>query len=204
MRLKYQLRGLGIGIIIAAALLMGTSDDEKASVKNTDTMVMASTDKETAEDISTTETPGTSEVRETTETETSEMQVTEIQETSDMEESVVEAETVSEDSESLSTEEVVSEEETSMVETSNTEVSTEEESTEKEVDSNAVEIKIVSGDDSGTVARKLQIAGLVDNASEYDAYLMQHGYDKKISVGTVYIAKGSSWLEIAEKISGRK
>ena len=44
----------------------------------------------------------------------------------------------------------------------------------------------------------------MENPTEFDAYLMQHGYDKKISVGTVEIAKGAGWLEIAEKISGKK
>ena len=68
----------------------------------------------------------------------------------------------------------------------------------------AVEITIARGDDSGTVARKLQNAGLVENASEYDAYLMQHGYDKKIRVGSVTIPADSTWQEIAEYISGRR
>lgn len=62
----------------------------------------------------------------------------------------------------------------------------------------------MKGDDSGSVARKLQLAGLIDNAKEFDAYLMQHGYDKTISVGTVEITKGAVWQEIAEIISGKK
>lgn len=64
-----------------------------------------------------------------------------------------------------------------------------------------VEIVIVSGDDSGTVARKLYNAGLIDNASEYDAFLMQHGYDKRLSTGTKVVGATDSWQEIAEKIT---
>lgn len=64
-----------------------------------------------------------------------------------------------------------------------------------------VEIVIVSGDDSGTVARKLYNAGLIDNASEYDAFLMQHGYDKRLSTGTKIVGAADSWQEIAEKIT---
>lgn len=64
-------------------------------------------------------------------------------------------------------------------------------------------LNVVSGDDSGTVSRKLYNAGLVDSASEFDAYLMQHGYDKKIRVGTVEIPFGATWLEIAEKLAGK-
>ena len=79
-----------------------------------------------------------------------------------------------------------------------------EESSEVVVDSSdIITVRIVSGDDSGTVARKLQTAGVVENASEFDAFLMQHGYDKKIAVGEVEIKKGSTWLEIAEKLSRR-
>ena len=65
------------------------------------------------------------------------------------------------------------------------------------------EIVIESGDDSGTVSRKLQNAGIIENASEYDAFLMQHGYDKKISTGKKVIGINDTWQEIADKISRR-
>ena len=64
-----------------------------------------------------------------------------------------------------------------------------------------VEIVIVSGDDSGTVARKLYNAGVIENASEYDAFLMQHGYDKRLTTGTKTISITDSWQEIADKIT---
>jgi hypothetical protein len=63
-----------------------------------------------------------------------------------------------------------------------------------------IEIVISGGDDSGTVSRKLYNAGLIENASEYDAFLMQHGYDKRISTGTKRILPGDSWQDIAEKL----
>lgn len=64
-----------------------------------------------------------------------------------------------------------------------------------------VEIVIVSGDDSGTIARKLYNAGVIENASEYDAFLMQHGYDKRLTTGTKTISITDSWQEIADKIT---
>ena len=64
-----------------------------------------------------------------------------------------------------------------------------------------VEIVIASGDDSGTVARKLYNAGLIENASEYDAFLMQHGYDKRLTTGTKTIGVADSWQEIADKMT---
>lgn len=66
-----------------------------------------------------------------------------------------------------------------------------------------IEIVIASGDDSGTVARKLYNAGLIENASEYDAYLMQHGYDKRLSTGNKMISLSDGWQEIAEKITSK-
>lgn len=203
MRLKYQLRGLGIGIIITAALLMGFSDDEKASAESDNTLVMASVEEESNEEVTVTEMK--TETQETVPIILREESTEETESLSDVEENTVETE--SEFVPEMSTVEETTEAETETSEKVTTEIATEEaekESTDGIVgNTDVVEIRIVSGDDSGTVARKLQIAGLVENASEYDAYLMQHGYDKKISVGTVEIAKGSTWLEIAEKISGR-
>ncbi len=64
-----------------------------------------------------------------------------------------------------------------------------------------IQITVASGDDSGTVARKLYNAGIIDNAGEYDAFLMQHGYDKSINPGTKTIYTTDSWQEIAEKLT---
>jgi hypothetical protein len=66
-----------------------------------------------------------------------------------------------------------------------------------------IDIIVSSGDDSGKVSRKLYNAGIVDSASEYDAFLMQHGYDKKISVGTKTINITDTWQEIAEKLTSK-
>ena len=204
MRLKYQLRGLGIGIIITAALLMGFSDEGDAAGKTDDTIVMASAEDETTQEAVQETSPEVSaedNIEDSTEDN--------IEETQESEEAVTQEETLTQE-ETVPEEEMSSdlETETASEEELASEITTEENESEEmtsETDNtDVVVIKIVGGDDSGTVARKLQVAGLVENASEYDAYLMQHGYDKKISVGTVEIKKGSTWLEIAEKLSERK
>lgn len=64
-----------------------------------------------------------------------------------------------------------------------------------------VKITIAKGDDSGTVSRKLYNAGIVKNASEFDAFLMQHGYDKKLNTGEKVINAGDTWQEIAEELT---
>lgn len=68
-------------------------------------------------------------------------------------------------------------------------------------DTDTITIVISQGDDSGTVARKLYSAGLVENAAEFDAFLIQHGYDKKMRAGTKSISKGAPWQDIADQLA---
>lgn len=71
----------------------------------------------------------------------------------------------------------------------------------KDEQMHTVTITISKGDDSGTVSRKLYNAGLVENAAEYDAFLMQHGYDKKLNTGAKIISVNDTWQEMAEKLT---
>ena len=67
-----------------------------------------------------------------------------------------------------------------------------------------VTIVIKSGESSVSVSKSLAEAGLVESASDYDRYLCQNGYDKKIRVGTYEIQAGASEEEIAKIITGGK
>lgn len=62
-------------------------------------------------------------------------------------------------------------------------------------------IQVVSGDSSDRVARKLEEAGIIASASEFDRYLCSNGYDRRISTGTYTIPEGSSDQEIAKMIT---
>lgn len=64
-------------------------------------------------------------------------------------------------------------------------------------------IQIVSGDSSDRVARKLQEAGIVPSAAEYDSFLCANGYDRYIRTGTYTIPEGSTNEAIARLITGR-
>ena len=66
-----------------------------------------------------------------------------------------------------------------------------------------VEIKVIPGDSSVSVARRIYEAGLVESAIELDEFLCQNGYDKSISVGTYEIAKGSDFDTIGKIITRR-
>ena len=65
----------------------------------------------------------------------------------------------------------------------------------------SVEIVVSGGQSSYTVSKTLTDAGLVENALEFDQYLEQHGYSKRISTGTYQIPAGSTWEEIAKIIT---
>ena len=209
MKLKYYLRGLGIGIVVTA-LLMGYSNKNRAAEPKAEV-----TTEETAGDLladrngeaTTEEVIEQSTVEnvtvETDSAETSEEETSQQETASELESSTQEAETITET-------ESVTETETESVQAEETTDKKEQTQSSTEADAGnalpqtTIEINIVRGDDSGTVARKLQNAGMVESATEYDAYLMQHGYDKKIRVGKVEIPVDATWQEIAEYISGKR
>ena len=64
-----------------------------------------------------------------------------------------------------------------------------------------VTIVVSRGDTSYSVSRKLEEAGLVEDAGKYDAYLVDNGYSKTIRTGTYRIPVGASWKEIADIIA---
>ena len=209
MKLKYYLRGLGIGIAVTA-LLMGYSNKNRAAEPKAEVAT-----EETAGDLladrngeaTTEEVIEQSTVEnvtvETDSAETSEEETSQQETASELESSTQEAETITET-------ESVTETETESVQAEETTDKKEQTQSSTEADAGnalpqtTIEINIVRGDDSGTVARKLQNAGIVESATEYDAYVMQNGYDKKIRVGKVEIPVDATWQEIAEYISGKR
>lgn len=65
-----------------------------------------------------------------------------------------------------------------------------------------ISIQIARGDDSYAVCRKLEEAGLIISASDFDRYLYENGYDKRLNVGTYKIPEGTEPQEIARMIAG--
>lgn len=203
MKIRYYLRGLGLGILVTAIFFMvsgkntQTMSDEmiKARAKElgmSESVVLSelSTEEQTVEEIpeETTVTEESAPVEET---------VTEPEETV-TEEEVTTEETVTE--EEAVTEEVTSEE---MVSEEEAEPSTEQ---NEEVASNSEPVTIIvnRGEGSDTVSRHLQEAGLVADAHEYDRYLMANGYDKRIGAGEHVIPAGATWEDIAKILCNMK
>ena len=66
-----------------------------------------------------------------------------------------------------------------------------------------VNVTIVSGDGSYTVAKKLEQAGAVSSASAFDNFLCQNGYDKRLRTGTFHIPAGANDEQIAKIVTSQ-
>ena len=64
-------------------------------------------------------------------------------------------------------------------------------------------ITINAGDGSGTVANRVAAAGICDSGTEFDKFLMEKGYDKTLRVGNHEISKDMTWDEIGAILCGR-
>lgn len=83
--------------------------------------------------------------------------------------------------------------------------SEESDQTDKNEDITSAAIKtitVTSGDGSYTVAKKLADVGVVTSAENFDTYLCQNGYDKKLRTGTFSIPADASDEQIARIVTG--
>lgn len=65
-------------------------------------------------------------------------------------------------------------------------------------------IIINSGEGSYTVSKKLAEIGAVESAADFDTYLCENGYDKKIRAGTYTIPADASDEQMAKIVTGAK
>ena len=203
MKLRTYLRGLGLGLIVAA-LVTGvgsqqTMSDEqiKSRAKELGMMEGHTYLNQVDAAIETEETTETEETAETEEiTETEETVETVIVETLESESRVeLESETAAEETKA---QETAPEAESETVEESR------EQPVEDTMAPETVTFQIHRGDSSVSVAKRLAEAGLVGDAKAFDRYLCQNGYDKKIRTGTYEIQSDSSNEEIAKIITAGK
>lgn len=193
MKLKYYLRGLGIGVAVTALVLM-VSGAGKSSLSDEEVIARA---KELGMVENTT-------LSELLNQETSQLpEQNEDGKTSEVSQEGENPELTSEDSTEIGTEDVSEEKE----DTSNSEEASEQ-TTETETSEETVEefvvIQIGPGDGSDHVSIKLQNAGLVEDAEEFDDFLCSNGYDKILQTGMHEVPKTADWNTIAEILAGRK
>lgn len=197
MKLRTYLRGLGLGLIVAA-LVTGvgsqqTMSDEQIKSRAKELGMMEGHTYLNQVDAAI-ETEETAETEETTETE--ETVETVIAETLESESRVeLESETAAEETKA---QETAPEAESEPVEES------QEQPVEDTMAPETVTFQIHRGDSSVSVAKRLAEAGLVGDAKAFDQYLCQNGYDKKIRTGTYEIQSDSSNEEIAKIITAGK
>ena len=203
MKLKYYLRGLGIGILITTVILslagIGRKNmtDEEVVKRAKELGMVESTllsdlpDQTKAEEVRPTE-PETSLQPETSEQENSaEPEAGPGPETSEPE--TLEPEVSPEPEETASTPETpVAPEETP--------VSPEDGNPDTPA-GETVTLVIGRGESSTTVSKNLKKAGIVEDATAFDRFLCNNGYDKKIITGTYEIPYGASEEEIAKIIT---
>lgn len=224
MKIRYYLRGLGLGVLVTAIFFMvsdnssTTLSDEQikerarklgmtesvvlAELPTEETTVEATTIEETVTEETVTE-ENVTEENVTEENVTEEFSTEEIvTEETTVEEPVEEEEKVTEVYETTVEESV--EEETS--EEEEHEVTSEAPETEENFGTNTepVLITVNRGEGSDTVSKRMQDAGLVADAHEYDRYLMTNGYDKRIGAGEHLIPVGATWEDMAKILCNMK
>ncbi len=198
MRLKYYLRGMGIGITFATLLLTISfyfGKDSLVKEKLTDEEII---ERATALGMSMPE----------------DMVVTE-------EEEEIVAEDAGAESDDASNETAKSKEETTATEdenakvskdtkASNTSSSADKKETKEPVDNSSNEAKdstvtyipftISPGESSEIISAHLYKAGLVDSSKEFNSYLNELNVDNRVSTGTFYIQQGSSYDDIVAQL----
>lgn len=214
MKLKYYLRGLGIGILVTTVILslagVGRKNmtDEEAVKRAKELGMVESTllsdlpDQTKTDEVRPTE-PGISLQPETSEPEES-ASTPETPEAS--EETTTTPETPAAPEETTTTQETPTapEETTTTQETptapEETPVSPEDGNPDIPT-GETVTLVIGRGESSTTVSKNLKKAGIVEDAAAFDRFLCNNGYDKKIITGTYEIPYGASEEEIAKIIT---
>lgn len=181
MKLKYYLRGLGMGIFVTALILIiahnvndGVSDAEIIRRAKALGMVMSTEDNLFSDETSTADKNNET----TTENQSTENLTTET--------STTEAPTTEEPT----TEEPTTEEPTTETPT------TEATPTVKEFT-----FTVERGMFSEAVTRLLVQGGIITNEAEFNQYLSDTGYDEKIQTGVFTVNSGMSYEEIAKILS---
>lgn len=211
MKLRYYLRGLGIGMLVAALVLIlsgntGEKMSDEAVRRRAAELGMVEKDKTVLEDIGSTD--GQPEAAEQNEGVEDAADVLE-QET----DTAAAAPDVTPEGEAAGiadesgedAEEAASEEEQSLAEQIEQRAG-EVADRAKEVAENSIPEEIITfevyqGDTSVSVSRRAKEMGLVESAADFDVFLCQNGYDKRISIGTYEITVGATEKEIADIVT---
>ena len=192
MKLKYYLRGLGIGIIVTTLVLMVAFSGKKEKLSDQEIMQRAEQLGMVMADEGQTETG------------TEENTGTEAQ--PETEQDVQNTEAGTEENADENTENA-SEPETEPQTEAAAEPAAPEDTTGngvgevKRETSGEVSFTVKSGESSDTVAFNLYKAGLVDDATAFNRYMISKGYDSRLRTGDFKIRSGASYDEILKVLA---
>ena len=192
MKLKYYLRGLGIGILVTAVIMGVTQGSRKETLSDREIRERAAAlgmvePGNSLADLEAAETPAATEIPEAIETPVA-TEIPEAIETPAATETPEAAETPAATEALAATPEVTAR-------------PTQKPAEEEEGSSYTFEIQ--AGDSSYQVAYRLQQAGLVADARDFDNYLCSKGYDRKLKTGSYEIPETATEEEISEILCGR-
>lgn len=192
MKLKYYLRGLGIGILVTAVIMGVTQGSRKETLSDREIRERAAAlgmmePGNSLADLEAVETPAATEIPEAIETPVA-TEIPEATETPAATETPEAAETPAATEAPAATPEVTAR-------------PTQRPAEEEEGSSYTFEIQ--AGDSSYQVAYRLQQAGLVADARDFDNYLCSKGYDRKLKTGSYEIPETATEEEISEILCGR-
>lgn len=188
MKKKYFVRGLGIGIIFGALIMLAAYlTSGKGSLSDEEVMKRAQELGMVKKSEYVLDSEVTSEEK-TTEAVTTEAPAT----TEKATEATTEAPATTEKATEAATTEAAT------TEKSTTEKATTEAATTEQTDTKTkATITVSGGMSSETISSLLEDAGLVDSASKFNSFLVQNGYDKKLETGSFDISGGMTYEEIA-------
>lgn len=207
MKLKYYLRGIGVGLLVGALLMFAAvkllgyekKEDKKTDKASTEATADITTEKakattteKTADTTTETTAEVTTEATTATTTEATTATTTEATTATTTEATTA---TTTEATTETTTEATT---ETTEATTETTDEVTTEATTEKPADNNGeVTVTVVRNMYSTEVARMLQDKGIVEDYLDFDSWLDQTGYSTRIRVGDFSFKKGMSYEEIA-------
>lgn len=197
MKLKYYLRGIGIGVIVATMIMTVSSVIHNNNLS--DEMIIKEAQKlgmimpENTEDNSSLWGNSTESESES-ETTSQNTEADNSSETQSLEDTQIPEDTLTSE-ETQAPEDAQTSEETQTPENTQT-----PDDTQTTVDENMAVITVDDSDAARHVSEKLQAAGLIEDAVDFKNYLADKGYAKDIKSGTFEIPKGSSYEEICDII----
>lgn len=194
MKLKYYLRGIGIGLIVTTVILMITFSihgqkpltDEEIIARATELGMVRPEQLSSGEKLSDSDTSG----------KLTDADQSDVKDEKQPTDAVDDPASDNTDQDSNKTEE--SEKTEQSEETEELKDAKEPETIEQ------VEVTIVGGEYSAAVCKKLEKAGVIEDADDFNKYLAQGGYDNLIQPGNYVLEVGADYDTIVKSITEKK